>query len=433
MQKIRKTAFVACIVIATLFTVRVYGQSGTRMQFPPGPIGTPPASPAIGGTPSAAFGGGITKPIAPPSLPASAFDPYQLPGTPQTYGNPTIYGTPPAAPGAFGAYPTTNPQLSPDPRFSQGPSSVYPNGSPFPNGQYMFNTPGGGVGQWTRFLQGVSIEYTWLYGQASDELGVNDVDLSATFAIPIFPNRDYPLLVSPGFGAHWWDGPAAAASVTATDTADLPPVAYDAYLDFTWRPKLSEVISTELAFRPGVYSDFSSVNRDSIRLQGRALIYITVTPTMQLVGGVVYLDRLDIKLLPAGGVIWTPNPKARYEIVFPKPKLARYWFTSGSNTEWWWYATAEYGGGSWTIQRAVSNTMQPGIEDRIDLNDIRVGGGLEFRPTKSLDGVPRAFGRNYVGYVEAAYVFNREILYKSWRPRAFDISDTIMVRAGIRF
>ena len=163
------------------------------------------------------------------------------------------------------------------------------------------------------------------------------------------------------------------------------------------------------------------------------MIYIGATPAIQLAAGVVYLDRLDVKLLPAGGVIWTPHPKARYEIVFPKPKIARYWFTSGTNTEWWWYITGEYGGGSWTIDRAFADPMRSGFHDRIDINDLRIGGGLEFRPIKSLDNSPRAFGRNYIGYIEAAYIFDRQIVYKSWRPRSFDLSDTVMLRAGIRF
>ena len=102
---------------------------------------------------------------------------------------------------------------------------------------------------------------------------------------------------------------------------------------------------------------------------GRGLGVITLTPTVQIAAGVVYIDRVQIKLLPAGGIIWTPNPDARYEILFPNPKLARRWTTIG-NTDVWLYATGEYGGGSWTIQRI-------GFTDQADYNDIRVGGGIE--------------------------------------------------------
>ena len=109
---------------------------------------------------------------------------------------------------------------------------------PFPNGQYMFNTPNGGLGQWTRLLQGISVDYSWIYGQGDNEVGTNDLDLSATFAFPIFPNPEHPLLVSPGFAVHWWEGPTApAVAPPPTGFADLPPVAYDAYLDFTWPPQ----------------------------------------------------------------------------------------------------------------------------------------------------------------------------------------------------
>ena len=46
---------------------------------------------------------------------------------------------------------------------------------------------------------------------ASDELGINDFDLSATFAIPFLGNPNTPLLVTPGFGLQLWEGPVSVA------------------------------------------------------------------------------------------------------------------------------------------------------------------------------------------------------------------------------
>jgi hypothetical protein len=85
------------------------------------------------------------------------------------------------------------------------------------------------------------------------------------------------------------------------------------------------------------------------------------------------------------------------------------------NTKWYWYAAGEYGGGSWTVER------QAGL-DRIDYNDIRVSGGLEWET--------QTFIR---GHVEAGYVFDREIIFVSGNPSEFRPDDTFMIRGGIDF
>jgi hypothetical protein len=140
---------------------------------------------------------------------------------------------------------------------------------------------------------------------------------------------------------------------------------------------------------------------------------LALTPTMTLKAGVTYLDRVDIKLLPAGGILWTPNPRTRLDIYFPRPKLSHYLTTVG-NTDVWIYLNAEYGGGSWTIRR-------PGVTDRsMDINDIRVGGGLEWT---------HQFG--LAAFVEAAYVFNRELVFASGDPATHELDDTYMVRGGL--
>jgi hypothetical protein len=410
----------ALLVIAMLAVACAWAQTPPRLQFPTPMDGPPPAGGWSGVAPPAAqFQGGV---LPQPQL--APFDPYaaQPPGggfaAPPNYPPPVPYGGPPPYPGGL------------DPRFAApGPSTIYQPGPttspayPYPNSEFSVFGPDGSVTRMMRFLQGVSLEHTWLDGESGRDLEINDTDLSATFAVPIFPNRDHPLLISPGFAFHFWDGPEAPEA----GLADLPAHAYDAYIDFTWRPKLNELFAAELAFRPGIYADYEAVNSDSLRLQGRGLAFITITPRLQMVIGGVYIDRVDLKFLPAGGVIWTPHEKARYEIVFPKPKLSRYLLTSARSSDWWGYLTAEYGGGSWTIERAA------GFDDRIDINDIRVMAGLEILPAQAADGTQPAFGRRLMLYFEGGYVFEREIVYDSQVPPTFRLPDTFMVRAGARF
>ncbi|MEX0586868.1 MAG: hypothetical protein WD176_09495 [Pirellulales bacterium] len=380
-----------------------WAQSPPPVRFAT-PIATQPP-PIIATPPGAPPGYWAAPPVTPAPYGAA---PYGAPYGAAPYGSvpPPVYG----APGL-------------DPRFSQGPNALVPGWSTPPVASpYCDPAPASTWAGCYRLITGASLEYTWLHGEDGRDLDINDFDASVTAALPIFPNPNHPLLVSPGFGFHLWQGP----SLPEAGIADLPGNAYDAYIDFTWRPQLSELLAFELAFRPGVYSDFEQFNSDAFRLQGRGVAYLRVTPTLQLAAGAAYLDRLDIKLLPVGGFVWTPHERARYEVVFPKPKLARYMFTSWTNTEWWIYATGEYGGGSWSIERAA------GFDDRIDINDIRVALGLEFKPSPAIDGA-RVFGRGFVAYLEGGYVFEREILYESGMPAEFELPDTFMVRGGLRF
>ena len=114
----------------------------------------------------------------------------------------------------------------------------------------------------------------------------------------------------------------------------------------------------------------------------------------------------------------------RWDIYFPRPKLANY-ATTIANTEVWWYVGGEYGGGSWTIQHPAGTAFFagfpvaiPAVSDRIDINDIRVFLGLDFtRPS------------GFTGFVEGGYVWRREIVYVSAVPD-LELEDTFMLRAG---
>jgi hypothetical protein len=385
-----------------------------RVQFPSmvddsGAVATsPPLSPT---TPTPTWSVPATPPgAAPPAMAPSStvpFDPYAPPGAAApAYGAPppfSPYGPPPS-PYAPYAAPAPYSPYGPSP-YSPTPQALYPEGVQTP----QILPPGGfDFGQPMRFLQEVRGRFTWLSPMGSHSLGVDDVDTSATFAIPFF-RTNAPLLVTPGFSMHFWDGPVTAAP----EFADLPAHTYDAYIDGAWHPQITPWLSANLGVRVGAYTDFGTFSTHSIRIMGRGLGIVTFTPTLQFALGIVYIDRLQVKMLPAGGIIWIPNPDARYEILFPNPKLARRWTTIG-NTDIWYYVTGEYGGGSWTIQRIAGN-------DQFDYNDIRVALGLE------------SYGhRGLHGFFEVGYVFDRKIVYRSGTPE-FDPSDTVMLRGGLSF
>lgn len=360
-----------------------YATSSTpTTAFQPGAVSTnpiyPPAGPSIPVSPS-----GVTPPVVTP--PAGA--PYYTPGA-----------APPVA----------------APVYSASPPALYPSGAPsiLPQGGY----PSGltTVGGFTRFLQEIRLQHEWIMDNDDpDAVEINSTEVNATFAVPLF-NYQTPFLFTPGFALHLWDGPV----FTGPGSPDLPAQTYDAYLDVGWNPQMTNWLGAELGARVGVYTDFDHFSPgDSIRVMGRGLGVVKISPTLTAKAGVIYIDRNDIKLLPAGGVIWDPSPDRHFEIFFPRPKLARRWITL-ANHNLWYYVAGEYGGGAWTIVR------QEGFVDDFDYNDLRVLLGLEWLP-ETESGAR--------GFIEIGYVFNRELFYTVGTPRRFDLDDTVMFRGGVAF
>ena len=397
------------------YTVPAPPAYSTPVSPPPGAVspytvtpGSPFPPPAPGGYPATPF---APAPAAAPAVPYSApavgpppaFDPYAV-------GNSVSAPPPPAMP-----YSYTPPPIAPPPA---QPSSIYPNGLPF---QYQPPPPGApttpGEGYWEktqRFLQELSVEGTYLYGKHSDpnDLAWTRAEASSTFAFPLWYNIETPLLVTPGFAFNWLQGPATTGM---PGEPDLPPQVYDAYLDFAWYPRVTEYLGGELGFRTGVWSDFSFWDTDSIRFLGRGLANVSLTPQLDILFGAVYLDRLNVKILPAGGVYYRPSPEWDLYLVFPNPKI-RNFISAVGNTKWFWYVAGEYGGGTWTVKRQFV------AEDQFDYNDIRVSGGLEFETQTMIRG-----------HLEVGYVFDRELLFRSGEPGSFNLDDTIMFRGGIDF
>jgi len=413
-----------------------------RMQFPSEVTGTSGGA-AIGALPVA---GGL--PVAPAQVaqsPATTpgltggiqpFDPYStMPGgtTIPPTGSPTLPGPAPGGtmfntpPGGFppGTAPTG------PPAFPGGPPVQYPySQTPYGPGYNLANPFQGGYGsplanasatteRYLRLIERVGMEYTWVEGLGGGpaEVDSNDVEVYAIFAFPNFLFSPQPLYVTPGFTFHFWEGPNFGPPPDPV----LPPRAYDAYLDFGWSPQITPQFGAEVNFRVGMYTDFDTTTVESVRYTGTGLAVLHVAPTLVAKFGVVYLDRVDLKLLPAGGVVWTPNNMTYFDIYFPRPKLAQYLTTLG-NTDVWWYMGAEYGGGSWTLDVNPDGVGTAEGKTGVDLNDIRTFVGLEWTHPNRMQG-----------YVEVGYVFEREVVYNRATTFNFEPEDSVMLRAGVSF
>lgn len=413
-------------------TAQLTTPGATYGTAPAGSVATPPT---YGASPVPAYGAGATPTYG--TTPAPAYGAGVTPSYPS--GVAPSYGTGVAPSYAPGTVPGYSPGYSPG--FTPGPAATFQGGiqpsttfdpyatpgvaqpTLFPQDPTMPAYPGApsdSLTKVTRFLQEMRMDYVYIPGTASNEFGVNDCDLTAEFAIPFLRNPQTPLLITPGFTFHWWNGPVSPDPLFPLANGELPPRAYDAYLNAAWNPQLSRVVSGELAFRIGVYTDFANVDSQSIRYQGYGYGLVALSPSFQLKAGVIYLDRFRYKLFPAGGVVWTPNDDVRFEILFPNPKLA-FRLPGYSTTEWWFYARGEYGGGAWTVD---TDPLFGGGKTRVDYNDMRFALGLDFETVRGLNGL-----------AEVGITFERELYYPDVAPNPFIFrpDPTVFVRGGLAY
>jgi hypothetical protein len=382
-------------------------------NFPTAPIPATPPPGSIGAVPS------FTPPVV---------------ATPSPYGAP-VNMTPPGAFGAplqFDPYSQNGPAASqfwsanqppalpnsalpPNPAQPAFGTQWAPNVAPQPQGQYLFPNgfadPNAGFdyNNALRLVHDVRFRHTYVAGgDEGNDLGINDSEVSVSFTFPNFLTTGQPLFITPAFAIHTWDGPKDGIH-------HLPGSAYSAYLDLQYATDPIYQIGAELGFRVGVYTDFNTLVADSVRLQGLALGVVRLTPTLTAKLGVMYIDRNDIKLLPAGGILWEPNPQLRVDIFFPQPRVSQYIATVGTY-EVWAYVAGEYGGGAWTVK------PQPGDPvNNIDINDIRVSLGVDWSSP-----------RGWNGFLEVGYVFKRELLYVE-NAQELSLADSWMVRGGFSF
>lgn len=384
--------------------------SGSRSTVPP-----------LTGVPSLTPIPSTTTPGTTSTPQPSTHDPYAAPSllspaAPPSYGTTTPGVTQPYSYGQPGM-PALNPQ--PYPGFSsQGPPVLFPNGlfgPRQPAGAATYGTP-------LKWFQNVRLSHAWLDGDSGNDFRINDTFVTTTMAYPNFLWSGQPWFVSPGFGLHLWSGPWLATGPARF----FPSKAYSAFLDLGWKSDPNTRFGVEASGRIGVFTDFEHIQQDSLRPKGLLLLRYNLTPTVALKAGVDYINRADIKLLPAGGIVWTPNTQTKFDIYFPQPKFASYLTTLG-NWDLWWYITGEYGGGVWTLRHDGDLDPGPGVltDALTDINDLRVAIGLDLGP-------PNAGGVGQRGvFIEIGYVWNREIVIAG--VGAQSLEDTFMLRGGVAF
>ncbi|MDR1491364.1 MAG: DUF6268 family outer membrane beta-barrel protein [Planctomycetaceae bacterium] len=243
--------------------------------------------------------------------------------------------------------------------------------------------------QMMSFMNNVMVGYLWTPNSGSRPLGNNELKGQARFAIPCQHLGNTMIFVAPAIHVNFWQFDQQKAQTLYK----MPETTFGTFLDAWIEPEINDRFRFDVLGRVGVYSDFKKFSGKSVYVSGRGRIYYQYENNIELMLGVQYINREHIKLLPTFGVIWTPNEKTEWHLIFPDPRLYRY-LGNTNDTAWWGYVRGEYGGGSWSVKTFNGDVI------RTDYNDIRVALGLEFRnkPKQCLSG-----------HFEIGGAFNREL------------------------
>ena len=293
---------------------------------------------------------------------------------------------------------------APSVRLAQSTEAVNtPAGAPLPT-----DIPGAAATE-RRLLQSLNFTADWAPRfDDVDGLGRSTFSTSAGLGVPptLF---GVPLLVTPRAAIHLVDGPGAI---------DAPPRLYDLELSLATFRQFSERWSGRASVSVGVYGDDESLGAsDALRVSGFGVAIYQASPHLQWVFGAAYLNRDDIAVVPAVGLIYDRGG-VRYELAMPRPRvLWRLPGSSGSDHRAV-YVAGKLGGGAWAVERPSGDT------DTLNLG--RFGVLLGWQQTAT-DPASRASGPSR--RVEIGYLFGRELEYAD-SGETLDLDDSLIARVG---
>jgi hypothetical protein len=255
-----------------------------------------------------------------------------------------------------------------------------------------------------RFWYARSLSTTWIPKNAADGFGMTDVPLATSFA-PVWFDDLPALLVTPGFGFHFWQPP---------DALELPSTVFDAYVDVAWRTPINDRWGFGVGLTPGVYGDYQSYNPKAFQLTGWGLVDLRMNDALTLVAGAAVVRQLDMRVLPVGGLIWTPDQDNRLELLVPRSRIARKVRQFAGGGAAWSYLACQFGGGTWAV------TLPDETTALVTVSDLRAILGIEWFRSRTVAGV-----------AEVGYVFARTVSANG--TPEFNPNDSVMLQAGATF
>jgi hypothetical protein len=114
------------------------------------------------------------------------------------------------------------------------------------------------------------------------------------------------------------------------------------------------------------------------------------------------------------GVIYRPDPRWEYHLVFPEPSVSYYAGSLLGFQEW------VYVRGEWNVEAYEIQLETTGQREKVELEDWRV-----FIGNRKTNGLVTIF-------LEAGWVFGRHVRYNNGTP-GFDVSSGFVVQTGLTY
>jgi hypothetical protein len=225
-------------------------------------------------------------------------------------------------------------------------------------------------------------EVSWIVANA-DQLGIGSASASMAFGVPKIKG----LLIRPAGAIYWLNGPVQT---------DLPDRVYDAEVHGTWMHRFNEKFRAHINVTGGLYSDFAQTSTNgAFRLSGSGMGALEVHPDVQLVLGATYLNLGSIRMWPIGGIVWSPNGRFRFELIYPEGRIT----VKTSENETFVerrYLAMGFWGRTWEVERTS------GLREKVTYSDWRISTGYE-----------RRYMWGITTFFEFGLAFNRDLEYRS--------------------
>lgn len=244
------------------------------------------------------------------------------------------------------------------------------------------------------------------------DFGVFEVDADWEFATPGWWGLIFSFTQE--FSMRNWDGPTGSP---AQPTTAVPGNVFRFGMDFELATEASSVFpwSALIAFNPSLNSDFDSgLDSEAWHWDYRGILFYRASPVWLWAFGAGYWDRVNNKVVPYAGFVFTPNNRWEWRIVFPDPRVS-YYMGNPWGFDTWFYARGQYNVESYQIQLQTTGRREE----------------IEFEDWRLLMGFRNDNG--YVGkFIEAGWVFGRNVDYLNGTP-GFDITSGFILRGGLRY
>lgn len=239
-------------------------------------------------------------------------------------------------------------------------------------------------------------------GGAAGDFGVFEVNTEFRYTAPL-PTQ-WIMSVAPQFNLRNWDGPAAP---------DLPGDVYRFGLDLRLTTPTLGPFTTELSFNPSLNTDFDmSPGSDAYNWDGHGAVFVRASPHTLVVLGALFWDRVDDRVLPYAGLVFTPNDYIEIRALFPQSEVSLFLGTPWGIPQWL-YVNGEYHVEAYEIG-GVPGGRQIQLEDwRVMLGVRSDSGGVQ-------------------SFLEGGWVFDREVEFSTGGGN-FEVSSGFIARFGLKF